>query len=202
VSPGSDRVLVQERLVDVSALQSLAHACDPALCRDSGSCCACYDVWIGDVERERILALLPHARRLAGRLPSDPGEIVRQIGPGAYALRRDDAGLCTLAYRAPGGEVLCSLHSAALERGLAPDRVKPESCTLWPLSLTSSDPPVLSVHEDGFSFPCNVPREGASGSLDPGVARTVRAAFGEEFLRELQRLVAETGSRRGRDDRT
>jgi hypothetical protein len=179
--------LVQGHSVDVDALIGLAHHCQPFLCRDSGSCCVAYDVWLGDEERRRILEVAPAA---ATYLPggSVPEAAVRQWGPDAHALAKDEAGRCALAYRDGEGRVLCSLHSAALDLGLAPEEVKPESCVLWPLSVTSSRPPVLSVQEGALRYPCN--RRRRACGLDEGVAGILQQVLGEEFLAEVERLVA------------
>ncbi len=174
-------------VVDVQNLGSIAHGCDPALCRESGSCCACYDVWIGDEERSRLLELLPGAARYAAHLRDGAGfrEVLKPLGPDAYAVEKREDGLCVFAYAGAGDEVLCALHSAALDVGLAPERAKPDSCVLWPLTVTSSRPPVISVHEDAFRFPCNRRREPGRLPLDQGIVDVIRAAFGDGFLSAL-----------------
>jgi hypothetical protein len=169
-------------LVDVRALSRAAHRCDPALCRDSGSCCAAYDVWVGDEERARLLGRLPEAARYATHLRE--GGAFRRLGPDAHAVQKRPDGLCVFAYRAPDGRVLCSLHSAALAAGLGPERLKPHSCVLWPLCVSSSRPPVISVHGDAFRFPCTRRRRGPA-TIDGGIAGVMRAAFGGEFLSAL-----------------
>ncbi len=178
-------VRVGDLLVDLAALAGLAHECDPELCRGSGSCCADYDVFLEQGERERISRLLPAAGRHAAHLRgADPESVFRRLGPHVYALARTEDGLCRLAYRDGRGRVLCALHSAALEQGLDPTRVKPGSCLLWPLSLTSSRPPVLSVQEGAFAYPCNRRRPRGS-ALSPSVAVSVRSLFGEPFAGQL-----------------
>ena len=176
--------------VDLAALTTLAHHCEPGLCR-GGTCCAEYDVWIGDEEVSRIVGVMPAAARYARHLAdlASADTLLRKLGPDAYAIGQRELGLCVFAYRAGGGGYLCSLHSAALELGLAPHRVKPDSCFLWPLAISSSRPPVVSVQEGAFAFACNTHRE-PDGRLDPGVAEIVRGAFGEGFLQQLARAVA------------
>jgi hypothetical protein len=178
--------------VDVPALAALRHRCDPALCRDSGSCCACHDLWIGDEEAERIRALRPEAARYAAHLKAAATENagLKRLGPDWHTIVRRQDGLCSLAYRTEDGRVLCSLHSAAVRKGADPFRAKPECCVLWPLSLTTSNPPVLSVQEGAFEFPCNHRRE-PDGALHDGVANIIRVLFGREFYAALAAVATD-----------
>lgn len=173
--------------VDLEALTSIAHRCDPALCRRSGSCCAEYDVWIGEAEVERATGMMERAARFARHLRGGDGRLVgvfRELGPDAFAIEEGEGGLCILAYRGARGECLCSLHSAALEAGVAPHEVKPHCCVIWPLSIASSRPPVVSVQVDAFNFPCNQRRR-PDGRLDEGITQIVESAFGRAFLEAL-----------------
>ncbi|MFO8007535.1 MAG: hypothetical protein R6V05_07375 [Candidatus Brocadiia bacterium] len=192
----ADRLVrVGDLLVDLPALAELEHQCDPNLCRKSGCCCADYDVFLEDGERERIAGLLPAAARHVAHLrDSDARELFRRLGPDVYALARGEDGLCRLAYQDAEGRILCALHSAALDRGLDPLRTKPESCVLWPLSLTTSRPPVLSVQEGAFGYPCNR-RRPAAPALSASVAASARSLFGDRFSGELaQALRKEFGA--------
>ncbi len=193
MNSGSQKLLASRGLrADLAALSRLSHLCDPALCAESGSCCERYTVWLGRAERNRILEradlLQPYLEEgreaEAFRLP------IRQTGPGLWTVERDAGGLCRFATTAEGGRVLCSLHLAALDEETTPAGLKPDSCTLWPLSLTSSDPPVLSVQEGAYAFPCNRRRE-PDGRLDAGVAAIVDAALGRDVLREIRAALAE-----------
>jgi len=177
--------------VDLDALASIAHRCDPVLCRRMGSCCAEYDVWVGDAEVERMVGMMPQAACFARHLRSADGELVnpfRDLGPDAYAIEDGPDGLCIFAYFGPRGQRLCSLHSAALEAGLPPQSVKPDCCFSWPLSIATSLPPLVSIQEDAMGFPCNSRRE-PDGCLDEGISRIVEAVFGPEFLAELLRYL-------------
>ena len=178
--------------VDLEALVSISHRCDPLLCRRSGSCCAEYDVWVGEAEVERMVRLMPQAARFAPHLrigEARPADVFRTLGPDAYAIVEGEGGLCAFAYRGARGEHLCSLHSAALEAGLPPQAVKPDCCFIWPLSVASSRPPVVSVQVDAFNFPCNRRRE-PDGRLDEGIGRIVEGAFGRAFLERLREELA------------
>jgi hypothetical protein len=177
--------------VELDELASVAHECHPLLCRRTGSCCAEYDIWVGEAEVERMAGLMPHAARYARHLRRKDGgaaDVFRPLGPDAYAIEKGPQGLCALAYRGGRGEQLCSLHSAALEAGLEPQAVKPHCCFTWPLSIASSRPPVLSIQVDALNFPCNRPRE-PDGGLDAGIARIVEAAFGPQFLAAILKLL-------------
>ena len=173
--------------VDLEALSSIAHRCDPVLCRRSGFCCAEYDVWVGDEEVERALGLMERAAFYAPHLRGADGSPVRafrELGPDAYAIEVGEGGLCIFAYRGARQECLCSLHSAALDAGLAPQDVKPHCCFIWPLSVASSLPPLVGIQVDAFNFPCNQRRE-PDGRLDPGIAQIIEGAFGRAFLERL-----------------
>jgi hypothetical protein len=172
--------------VDLDALSSIAHRCDPVLCRRTGSCCAEYDIWVGEAEVARARDVMEHAARHAPHLRG--AGVFRALGPDAYAISQGPDRLCAFAYRGARGQQLCSLHTAALEAGLAPQSVKPDCCFIWPLSVASSLPPVVGVQEDAFRFPCNSRRE-PDGRLDEGIARILEGAFGAPFLEELRRSL-------------
>lgn len=178
--------------VDLGALASIAHRCDPLLCRRTGrsgrtgSCCAEYDVWVGSVEVKRAHGVMERAANYAPHLRG--AAVFIPLGPDAYAIEHAPGGLCAFAYRGPRGQHLCSLHTAALEAGLAPQSVKPDCCFVWPLSVASSLPPVVSVQEDALNFPCNSQRE-PDGRLDEGIARIVEGAFGAAFFEMLRGLL-------------
>jgi len=175
---------VREYKVNAAALLRLAHRCEPALCRESGSCCAAHDAWIGSEEHSRIERILPAA--LPYLEPAlhdgDPSDFLRRLGDEVHTIRRRPSGLCIFAYVADDGRVLCALHSAALAKGIPPEEVKPRGCSLWPLSESTADPPEVSVQAGADRFPCNSERTGNPESLHPGTAELIRVNFGEEFL--------------------
>jgi hypothetical protein len=179
--------------VDVDALVGIAHTCIPERCRDRRSCCACYEVCVGKSEMSPIVGCLPQAAKYNPALRDgssciDPFE---ETDEGAHAaLATDPDGACVFAYKGTRGETWCALHSAALDLGLRPLDVKPQSCWLWPLALTESKPLVLGVQEDAFSFPCNRRRSRTSRQLHRGIAEIVEAVFGEEFLVRLNEHLA------------
>ncbi len=178
---------IGEYRVEIDVLASIAHHCDPVLCRRTGSCCAEYDIWVGDAEVDRMVGMMPEAARFARHLRDADGRLVnafQDLGPDAYAIEEGPDGTCIFAYCGARGQHLCSLHSAALEAGLPPQSVKPDCCFTWPLSIATSIPPVVSIQEDALDFPCNSPRE-PDGGLDEGIAAIVEVVFGTEFLAEL-----------------
>jgi hypothetical protein len=175
--------------VDLEALGSISHRCEPALCRASGSCCARHDVWIGAEERSRIQNLLPAACEVTPRL-SEEETLFKPLGPDVYAIRRTGDGLCIFAYADPERRVLCALHSAALKTGLAPREVKPRGCLLWPLALATSEPSLLFVQDGAFGFPCNRLRP-PQPSLDAGIRAIVETLFGRQTAREINRCLHE-----------
>lgn len=182
-------------LVDLRGISTLSHVCDPTLCAASGCCCAEHDVWVGDAERSAALGILPEAAEHAPAVgETDP---FQRLGDDAWSVRRID-GMCVFAWRDDGGRTLCSLHSAALQRGLPPEQTKPRGCILWPLALSSSRPPMLSVQAGALRYPCNC-RRGLDGRLSAGVEAIVAAIWGRTFLRELRGAVAALGPSAGRD---
>jgi hypothetical protein len=181
-------------LVDLTALSSIAHACDPLLCRSCGSCCGRYEIALSARELERMVGISPEARKFQPDL--DPEDFFEELDDGGCALASDEDGLCAFAWRDQEGRVLCSAHSAALARGLDPYRVKPSCCSLWPLALSEGRPRVLTVQDDAFELPCN--RRRRDEGLDSGVADIIRGLFGARFLSEVREALAESsrGKRR------
>lgn len=182
---------VQGIQVDVEALRSLAHDCDPAKCRVSENCCKRYEVLVDDDQIPTIVGSMPNAAVYASDL-IDHGDLIDPFDEtdDGHCLNTHEDGLCVFAYRTPRGVTLCSLHSAATDLGLPPAGIKPTSCSLWPLFLCEPTPPILTVQDDAYAFPCNSPRTGAPKALDPGVADIARAMFGQIFLAQVEQLLA------------
>ena len=178
--------------VDLDALNSIAHRCDPKMCGNGLSCCACYDVELTAAEARRVLDWLPEAAKFNPQLRENDGEYIDPIErtPGASpSLAVDAAERCVFAYKGPKGELWCSLHSAALAHGYAPEAVKPLTCTLWPLAISDDDdPPIVTLQPDAERFPCNT--HGKEDGLDKGIAGIIERCFGAQFLRDVERRLA------------
>ena len=185
-------IFVENMRIDVEALQALAHRCEPLKCigRERG-CCATYEVVVGRREQGTIVGALAEAARFAPALKTggeylDPFEETE----GGSCLNTDEDGRCVFAYEDARGATLCSLHSAAMELGLPPARVKPRACALWPLALVEGDPPLLTVQEDALAFPCNRRRRNGAAGLNGVIEEIIEAVFGREILMEIKsRLI-------------
>lgn len=182
---------IQSTRVDIEALHALSHNCVPEKCigRDRG-CCSTYEVYVDPVEMGAIVGAMPDAALRAPGL-KEKGAF---IGPfedtdGGSCLATDEDGLCVFSYKDKQGATLCSLHSAALEMGLPPVRVKPTACALWPLYIVEGDEPLLTVQPGVLDFPCNRRRRTGAGGLNPGIAEIVAMVFGDSFLQEVEALL-------------
>ena len=178
--------------IDVEALQALAHRCEPMRCigRERG-CCETYEVVVGRREQGTIVGTLDEASRFSSALKED-GEYLEPFEQteGGTCLSTDEDGRCVFAYKDALGATMCSLHSVALELGLAPVQVKPRACALWPLALVEGDPPLLTVQEGVLDFPCNRSRRNGPKGLDGGVSEIIETMFGREVLAEIQLRLA------------
>ncbi len=169
-----------EFYVDMPAVTGIAHRCGPSVCRTGPSCCSQYEVRIEEGDVPALLGILPRAARYAPALQTPEGlaGVVDDVEGGVVPAGTGADDLCVLAYTSPEGDVLCSVHTAALEMGLEPYGAKPSCCALWPLTVTVAEPHVISVQEDAFAFPCNTRRTGPG--LDDGLADALEAMFGPE----------------------
>ena len=166
-------VKIQKLSVDLPALLRLHHEYNPAACSAINCCCGSYEVTVAKSELRRITGMIPESSRFARQLRDADGEYenpFERVERGIYALDTDEHGRCIFAYRDPEGAIRCSIHSAALKLGLEPYTTKPFVCTLWPLALTEDDPPVLTVQEDAYRFPCNRELGAPAQALAPEVA--------------------------------
>jgi len=181
--------LINRMAVDLEALLSLSHECRPELCRTAHCCCASYDVEISRQERCRILEILPTAARFSTALEAgkNPDEIFRDIGHSEYLIETDERDYCLLAYFGPVGQTFCALHAAALALNLPPSQVKPNCCSLWPLALEDGPIPILTIHADAFSFPCNQKRSKEARTLDPGVAAILESLGNHQFVDKIHK---------------
>lgn len=173
--------------IDIPALLSMAHQCRPGLCSIEQNCCSAYEVAIEPREEETIVGSMPLAARYAPGLVA--GDTARNVfdddDDGSLVLDTDPEGYCVFSYRSDPNQVLCSLHTAALDIGLPPHKIKPFCCTLWPLSLEGRKNLLLSIHHDAFEFPCNKRRPPNSTDLDPGLAHIIQSLWNKDFLNKI-----------------
>ncbi|MEW5725649.1 MAG: hypothetical protein AB1896_21245 [Thermodesulfobacteriota bacterium] len=188
-----DPVKIDGVLVDAAALHGLAHDCRPELCNHGRFCCSQYVIHVTPAELERIVGFMPLAARYARGLKTNGGfrNVFEEEDDGTFQLDSKPDGTCLFSHRDRDGRGLCSLHSAALDLGRDPARVKPECCTLWPLALAEGRPSLLGVHEDAYDFPCNHRRQARTGRLNRGVRNIVLSLWDAEFLRRLEEACAE-----------
>lgn len=142
-------------------------------------------------ELNRMTGMIPASSAYASTLREGKGYAnpFESVGEGLHALDTDDSGRCVFAYKSRAGHVLCSVHSAALDAGLNPFQIKPSVCTLWPLALSEDKPPVLSVQEGVFDFPCNTRPSRPLKRLDAGIAEILDALYGEAFRAKVEAVL-------------
>ncbi|NIA15365.1 MAG: hypothetical protein GWP08_14945 [Nitrospiraceae bacterium] len=179
-------------VADIPALLRLRHRCEPRRCADGASCCQAYEVCLSPCEVDRLAGLMPACIPYAPGLKDPTGYInpFECVGQRLFAIEEDEDGLCVFGYRSPGGGMRCAVHSAALDLGLDPDKTKPRSCALWPLSLGTSRPRFLTIQDDAYAFSCNRRRSATVAALDGGVAAIVTGVFGVTVLRAIERGIA------------
>lgn len=178
-------VLIEGMLVDLAALRSISHRFDPDRCGKSGCCCNRYEVGLEDGEMQRMLDWQPLAARFQPALLQSEWDFpFDQDDEGRWVIETGEDASCPFAYQDLEGRTFCSVHSAALEQGKDPYRIKPRSCTLWPLAIADGEPPLLTLMEGVLDFPCN--RRKSSSGLSPGIAELLDKVFGATFLERVQ----------------
>jgi hypothetical protein len=142
----------------------------------------------------RIIQVLPEAAELCPHLKAGRGydNVFEYVEPGLHALDTTEDGLCLLAYVADH-TIRCSLHTAGTNLGLPLEKVKPEACLLWPMSLSEGDE-VLSLAGDALSFRCTVPRRKPVNGLSPAFMEAVGLIYGKRAGTRLEQ-EAGTGAR-------
>jgi len=175
--------VIEDVVVDISALLSITHSCDPSICASSGSCCGSFEICVEADEMDRVVGFMPMASEFSDGLMSGRSlrNVFEELEPALFAIDEGESGICVFGYHGAKDEVLCSLHSVAMQRNYKPEEIKPRDCVLWPLALSEDRPLSLSVDSEAFLFPCNKQREDAS-TLDPGIADIIKKLFGSAFL--------------------
>lgn len=188
------KIMVDGVTVDLKAITSIAHRCDPALCRDKECCCTKYEVQVTEREITAIVGAMPRASKHSARLKRGGcyDNVFGEADDSSYCIDTDHSGRCVFLYKDADGSPLCSLHTAALEMGFPPGKVKPRSCALWPLALSEGRPRELSIQDDALEFPCN--RKRRARGLDPEVESIIASAFGTAFLEKVKEEIRKTRS--------
>lgn len=182
----AQQVIVSGIRIDVPALRSIRHGCRPAKCKGKPNCCSCFQIHVDEKELETIVGFLPLAEKYAASIGGEKGydNVFEEDEDGLFLVDADENEQCVFAYMNDRKEILCSLHSAAIDLGLPPVDVKPKCCSLWPLALTSGPDPVLSINVLYATFPCNSKKAVPEG-IDDGIQETIQNYFGASFLAEL-----------------
>ena len=183
---------VDGMLVDLDALQGIHHRYDPEHCKAINCCCSTYEVTLGKREVDRIIDYIPLAGKYAAGLKEagvyvDPFE---QVERHRWSIDTDEEGCCKFAYKDENQETRCSIHTAAMEAGKNPFRIKPESCALWPLAFAEGRPKTLPVMPGVLDFPCNTLRTERNGRLDEGIEELIQNLFGAPFLARLIEAIS------------
>ena len=186
-------IVIDDIEIDIPGIMSLAHACDPGLCRQQESCCAHYEICCEEHELSGLIGLFANAAQYAPALRAEDGydNVFEETDAGLFSIDAAGDGLCVFAYRDGEGRALCSLHTAAYDLGLDYFKGKLRACLLWPLAVTEDVPPLLSAHPDALRFPCNRRRASDSDALDPDVAEILRGLFGPSFYERLCTAIRE-----------
>ena len=171
--------------VDLGAISATFHQCSGCSTTDA-CCCAKYEVCVSAREMKAIIGALPLAAEHCPWLKDEDGfdNVFDETEPGCFAIDTHEDGLCLLAYHCDSG-IRCSLHSVAEQIGISPHRLKPFSCTLWPLLLLDPPDATLSICDDSFLFPCNRPQE--NGTISPEILDSIKSLLGEAACAHIQK---------------
>ena len=180
--------------VDLPALTALAHDCRPETCPAGRSCCAVFHIEVTRREIEEITGWFPLAAKYAPGLADRDGfrNVFEEEDRTWSSVDAREDGACVFSYPAANNRLLCSLHTAALDLGRQPESVKPQCCSLWPLTLSGRRPQLLTVHADTYNFPCNQRRK-KSQNLHPGVANIIKNTLGPKLLQAIEAALEDIG---------
>jgi hypothetical protein len=124
-----------------------------------------------------IIGALPLAAKYCPGLKDANGydNVFDEVERGLFAIDTDENGLCVFAYLVHA-KIRCSLHSAALQIGMSPHRLKPSACSFWPLVLRQPPDAAMSICADALQFPCN--RKVAAGTISPAILDSIERMLG------------------------
>lgn len=163
---------------DVEQILRTSHVCDCCKGRQT-CCCSIYEICITEQEMKTITGALPLASEFRPDL-SDNGNVFDEEEPGLYSIDKDEKGDCVFSYRADG-KILCALHSAALKANIPPHTLKPESCTLWPLSLSGPPENLISICDDAYTFHCVHHLKEPARQPAPALINSIQNLFGSKY---------------------
>ncbi len=145
-------IMIDKTEVDIEALYSITYCCTPGICTKSQCCCSKYEICIDRKEMSNLIGFLPEASTYAEYLNDGDGyeNVFDEREADLLAIDMNDEDICAFSYLTKKEEILCSLHTAALELNLPPHEVKPKSCTTWPLAVSDTKPVRLSISDDAF----------------------------------------------------
>jgi hypothetical protein len=103
------------------------------------SCCATYSVPVGDIDRKKLMEILPLVKK---RLPKthplnqDGSSVPYRIDDDdfSFVMNEFETGACHFVLYEKG-LTTCAIHKTCLEEGLDVWEYKPVGCSLWPLAL-------------------------------------------------------------------
>jgi Protein of unknown function (DUF3109) len=135
--------------VDMEALVGRKFLCDRHRCIHwspddkraliDNSCCATYSVPVGDIDRKKLLEILPLVKK---RLPKthplnvEAGSVPYKIDEEdfSFVMNEFESGACHFVLYEKG-LTTCAIHKTCLEERLDVWEYKPVGCSLWPLAL-------------------------------------------------------------------
>ncbi|MCP5005594.1 MAG: hypothetical protein GY941_16910 [Planctomycetes bacterium] len=170
--------------VDLESLISISHMCNPGICVGKDTCCAHYEICLEEREVDKLLKHMPAASKYAQHLREDDSyrNIFEETEDNLIAIDTDVDEKCLLAWQSSKGEILCSLHSQAIEAECSFYDAKPRACCLWPLAICNGNPMILSVQDDAFEFVCNKKRRSKKAALNREIASIVKNVYGDKML--------------------
>ena len=184
-------MMIDDIEVDMESICSIDYQCVKDGCTVSTCCCSMYEVYADNAEMLTITGYFGEASKLSGHLRKKDGfanVFDEEDEYGLHAIDKANDGLCVFAYK-KDGRIRCSLHSVALGLNIPPHKMKPEACTLWPVLLKGGRPLKLSIHEDAFSFGCNVRLPAPRPSICPHISDIIENIFSVGFKMKLEKMA-------------
>jgi hypothetical protein len=177
------------------------------------SCCATYDVPVGDFDRKKLMEILPLVKKRlpkAHPLNQDNANIPYKISEDDFSIVMNEfeSGACHFVLY-ENGLTTCAIHKTCLEEKLDVWEYKPIGCSLWPLALVDykddDDKERLfltcystatkglfesedDAHDDG-NFACMVDQDPKYDPLYKSCEGILRYMLGDAFYGKLDRAA-------------